>query len=201
MIENPETTPTPESTDTPSEHTSPQRFTWKHAIAIVFAFGITAAVFIFRDQLQQLQGLGYLGVFLGQLISNATLILPVPGLLFVYLLGGTLNPLIVGLVAGPGAAIGELTGYAAGYGGSALIDDNKFYQRIAGWLDRYGLLPIVLLASIPNPAFDMAGVVAGSVRLPWWKFLIAAWIGKTIQGITIAYMGALSVGWVLQFLE
>lgn len=201
MSDQPDTTPSPEEAPHHAEQAAPQPFTWRHALAIVAAIGITLGVFIFREHLQRLQALGYLGAFLGQLIGNATLILPVPGLLFVYLLGGTLNPLIVGLVAGPGAAIGEMTGYAAGYGGSALIDDNKLYARIADWLDRYGLIPIVLLAAIPNPAFDMAGMVAGSLRLPWWKFLLAAWLGKTIQGISIAYMGALSVGWVLQYLE
>jgi uncharacterized membrane protein YdjX (TVP38/TMEM64 family) len=47
----------------------------------------------------------------------------------------------------------------------------------------------------------MAGIVAGALRVKWWQFLIAAWIGKTIQGLLVAYAGALSLGWVEQFLR
>jgi membrane protein DedA with SNARE-associated domain len=155
---------------------------------------------IFRDQLRELEKLAYGGAFLIMLISNATVILPVPGLVVVYSLGSTLNPLLVGLFAGPGAALGELTGYAAGYGGSAVIDDMKLYQTIKKWMDRYGAIVITLLASFPNPVFDMVGIVAGSVRMKWWRFLIAVWIGKTIQCILIAYAGYLSLGWIQNFM-
>lgn|SRR5690606_7880908 len=190
----------PEPADS-TEQVETQRFGWKHALSIGFALGVTLLIFIFRDRLQDLDRLAYAGAFLSMLIGNATLLLPVPGLIFVFALGGTLNPLLVGLVAGPGAALGELTGYFAGYGGSAAIDDLGVYRRVKGWMDRYGLAAISVLAAIPNPLFDMAGVVAGSMRLKWWKFLVAAWIGKTIQAIFIAYAGALSLGWVERLLE
>nr|MBN1229638.1 VTT domain-containing protein [Anaerolineae bacterium] len=177
-----------------------QKFGLKHALAILFAVGVTLGIFIFQEHLRNLDKLAYAGAFLAMLIGNATVILPVPGLIFVFALGGTLNPLLVGLVAGPGAALGELTGYAAGYGGSAVIDNLKMYHRLKSWMGRYGVIIISLLAAIPNPVFDMAGIVAGSLRIKWWKFLAAAWLGKTIQGLLIAYAGALSLGWVEQFI-
>ena len=177
-----------------------QSFGWKHVASLAFAVGITLGIFIFRERLRNLDQLAYLGAFLAMLIGNATLILPVPGLIFVFSLGHTLNPLLVGLIAGPGAALGELTGYFAGYGGSAAIDDFKMYGRIKGWMEKYGLAPITVLAAIPNPLFDVAGIVAGSLRIPWWKFLVAAWLGKTIQALFIAYAGALSLGWVEQLI-
>jgi uncharacterized membrane protein YdjX (TVP38/TMEM64 family) len=65
---------------------------------------------------------------------------------------------------------------------------------------RYGAIVVTLLAAFPNPVFDMAGLVAGSVRMKWWRFLFAVWIGKTIQGIMAAYAGALSLGWVEKLL-
>ena len=175
---------------------APQRFGWKHVASLGFAIGVTLAIFIFREHLRNLDKLAYLGAFLAMLVGNATLILPVPGLIFVFALGHTLNPLLVGLIAGPGAALGEMTGYIAGYGGSAAVDDFKVYTRIKGWMEKYGLVPITVLAAVPNPLFDMAGIVSGSLRIPWWKFLVAAWIGKTIQALIIAYGGALSLGWV-----
>lgn len=178
-----------------------QKFGWKHMLMIAFAVGITLVIFAFRDRLRELQNLAYAGAFLSMLIGNATIILPVPGLIFVFALGGTLNPLLVGLAAGPGAALGEMSGYLAGYGGSAVIDNLALYARIRGWMLRYGLIVISLLAAIPNPLFDMAGIVAGSMRIKWWKFLLAAWAGKTVQGLLVAYAGALSLGWVEQLLD
>jgi uncharacterized membrane protein YdjX (TVP38/TMEM64 family) len=178
-----------------------QTFGWKHLLAIFLALSITLAIFLFRDKLRELEHLAYPGAFLAMLLGNATLILPVPGLIFVFALGGTLNPLLVGLAAGPGAALGEMTGYLAGFGGSAIMDDFKLYQAIKRWMERYGLFVIIVLSFIPNPLFDMAGMVAGAMRIKWWQFLLAAWIGKTAQALFVAYAGALSLGWVERLLE
>ena len=177
-----------------------QKFTWRHALAIAFALGLTVAIFALQGQIRELEKLSYFGGFLAMLIGNATIILPVPALIFIFSLGNTLNPLLVGLIAGPGAALGEMSGYIAGYGGSAAIDDFDLYHRIRGWMQKYGLVVISVLAAVPNPVFDMAGIVAGSLRIKWWKFLIAALIGKTIQAILVAYAGALSLGWVEQLI-
>jgi len=83
-------------------------------IAILVTLG--AAVY-FRDRLQELERYGYAAVFLVGLVSNATLIFPIPGLAVSSVLGGVFNPWIVGLVGGLGQALGELTGYMAGYSG------------------------------------------------------------------------------------
>ncbi len=191
----------PESASNPETQNLHQPFGWRHALALLVAAGITAAILLSYQRLGDLRHLAYGGAFLAMLLGNATLILPVPGLIIVYVLGATLNPLLLGLAAGPGAALGEMTGYFAGYGGSAFVDNLKLYQRIKGWMERYGLIVITALAAIPNPAFDMAGVVAGSLRLRWWQFLIAAALGKTLQAILIAYAGHFSIGWVRGFLE
>jgi uncharacterized membrane protein YdjX (TVP38/TMEM64 family) len=178
-----------------------QQFGIKHVVSLTFAIGLSVLIYLNYNRLGDLQHLAYAGAFLAMLIGNATVILPVPGLIIVYILGGTLNPFLLGLAAGPGAAIGEMTGYLTGYGGSALIDNTRLYARIKGWMEKYGLVVISLLAAVPNPAFDMAGIVAGSLRVKWWQFLIAAMIGKTIQATLIALAGDLSIGWVKGFLE
>lgn len=191
----------PQETDATEETFQEQKFGWRHAASILFAVSVTVLIFVFRDRLLDLDELAYAGAFLSMLIGNATLLLPVPGLIFVFALGGTLNPLLIALVAGPGAALGEMSGYLAGYGGSAVIDNLGVYRRFKGWMEQYGLAAIAVLAAIPNPLFDMAGIVAGSMRFKWWQFLIAAWIGKTFQALLIAYAGALSLGWVEQLLR
>jgi uncharacterized membrane protein YdjX (TVP38/TMEM64 family) len=200
ITEDPPTTGITQQPKPPEMQSENQKFGWKHLAAFLFAVSVTVLIFLFREQLRELEKLAYVGAFLVMLVGNATVLLPAPGLVIVYSLGSTLNPLLLGLFAGSGAALGELTGYAAGYGGSAVIDNYKLYHSIKKWMNRYGAIVITLMASIPNPIFDLVGVVAGSMRMKWWRFLIAVWIGKIIQSIIIAYAGAFSFSLVEKFL-
>ena len=180
---------------------SQQTFGLRHALAIVFALGVTIGILFFLppDFLQRFEELTYLGAFLVMLFTSATIILPAPGIVIVYALGSQANPLLVGLAAGPGAALGEMTGYTAGYGASAIVDNAPMYTRISRLVgSRFGLAFIALLAFIPNPLFDMAGMVAGSLRIKWWQFFLATLSGKTLRSILIAYLGVVSIGFVEQ---
>jgi len=166
----------------------------KPAAALIVSVVITAAIFAVGDRLAELQGFGYLGVFVVAVLGNATIILPVPGLAFVFAGGGVLNPLLVGLIAGVGEPLGELTGYLAGYGGSAVVEDRERYERIRRWMERRGFLTLLVLAAIPNPLFDLAGIAAGMLRYPVPKFLLACWLGKTFKALLIAYLGSVFRG-------
>jgi len=57
-------------------------------------------------------------------------------------------------------------------------------------MQRYGIWAVLLLSFIPNPAFDIAGIVAGAMRMPLWKFLLFCWIGKILKMLVFAYGGA-----------
>lgn len=177
------------------------RLTWTRAAAILFALGVMVAFAFFQDQIQKYQGLGYLGLFLINLMGSGTIVLPVPALLSVYLAGETLTPWLVGVVAGAASALGELTGYMLGFGGGVLIDENPVYQRFYNFMVRYGFWTILVLAVIPNPLFDMAGMAAGALRFPMSRFLLAALIGKTIRMIAVAYAGYYSLGFVRDFIN
>ncbi len=170
-------------------------------LGVIFVIAISITIFSLGDQIEQLTAWGYLGAFAIMLVGNATIILPAPGLTIVFALGSALNPLLVGLAAGAGAALGELTGYVAGVSGRAVIEDRPLYKRFELWMKQYGSWALFVLAIIPNPFFDIAGLVAGALRYTWWRFLTVAWAGKTIQGILIAYAGAASADWVLQWLK
>ena len=175
------------------------RALWPRVAALAIAVLVTAVILAFSNHIRELQALGYVGAFLIMLVGNATVIFPVPGLIFVIAMGSTLNPWLVGLAAGPGAALGELTGYLAGYGGVTPMEHTALYRRFDRWMDRFGPLVVFVLAVIPNPVFDMAGLLAGASHMPWWQFLVAAWLGKTIQAIFLAWAGALSLEWVMRF--
>ncbi|XP_062187254.1 vacuole membrane protein KMS1-like [Phragmites australis] len=44
---------------------------------------------------------------------------------------------------------------------------------------------ILLLASVPNPLFDLAGILCGQFNIPFWKFFLATLIGKAIVKVCI----------------
>ncbi len=143
-------------------------------------------------------------LFAISVVSSATLFLPVPGLAITTLVGSLLNPIVVGIVAGIGQTLGEMTGYLAGYSGQGLVNRSKIYDRVEGWMKHnefMGELVVFVLALIPNPLFDAAGMAAGALRFPVWKYLIAAGLGKVLKNIVFAYAGSLGMDWLAKFFE
>jgi membrane protein YqaA with SNARE-associated domain len=159
------------------------------ALTVVIVIAALGASLYFRDHLQELRQYGYAAVFIVGLVSNATLILPVPGLAVSSVMGGVFNPWIVGIVGGVSQALGELTGYMAGYSGHTWVETNQTYERVDRWMRRYGALTIFVMAVIPNPIFDVGGIIAGAMRFPVWKFLVPCTAGKVIKNIGFALIG------------
>jgi uncharacterized membrane protein YdjX (TVP38/TMEM64 family) len=163
-------------------------------IVLLLVIGLTVVLFIFRDKVKQLEGLGYPGIFFVSLLSNATLILPVPGVLFTSAMGAVFNPWWVALAASTGATIGELSGYLAGFSGQAIIENKKWYDRVTNWMKKFGDVTILVLAFVPNPIFDVAGMAAGALKMPLWRYLLWSWIGKTGKMLLFAFGGATVLG-------
>lgn len=134
---------------------------------------------------------GYVGIFLVSIIGNATIIFPVPTYLVVFAFGGILNPWLVGLAAGAGATLGELTGYAVGKGGKKVIErkHKQLIKNTKRWVERHGIFPIlVLFAATPLPD-DIVGLLGGVVSYDIKKFLTATFIGKLISHWALAWAG------------
>lgn len=162
----------------------------KRIIALFGAILISALIIYFKDYFTELGDYGYLGIFVLSVIGNATVILPVPVVLTAFIGGGVFNPLLVGLIIGIGSTLGETTGYLAGYGGKIMIEDSRTFKKLAGWIKTRGFLTIFILALIPNPIFDLAGIVSGATNYPIEKFYQATLLGKTIRYLAISYLGA-----------
>lgn len=167
-------------------------------LILLIVVGITSCVFIYRGQITDLQGYGYLGAFLISLIAAATVILPVPGIVLIAALGSAYNPVLIGLAAGGGAALGEITGYMAGYSGQVVVENSRVYQRLEQWMKRRGLIVIFFFSLVPNPFFDLAGAVAGILKFPLWRFLVICFLGKTLMNIGIASLGGWGFTWVTE---
>jgi uncharacterized membrane protein YdjX (TVP38/TMEM64 family) len=106
----------------------------------------------------------------------------------------------VGLVAGMGEAIGEFTGYAAGYGGRIVFEGRPEYERVRRWMERRGTITMFVLSAFPNPLFDVAGVAAGAVKMPVRRFFLAVLAGKIIKDTYLAAIGGLGAGIITHFL-
>ncbi|HSJ57775.1 MAG TPA: VTT domain-containing protein [Anaerolineae bacterium] len=182
--------------DPPPAASSPPAFFTGRAfrlLVLALVIGISVGIYAFRDQFTRLAAIGYPGIFVVSLLGNATIILPAPSLALVFAMGSALPPLFVGLAAGAGEALGELTGYAAGFGGRAIVEDRVRFERIRDRMKGHVGITILVLSLIPNPFFDLAGIAAGTLRYPIHRFLFFCWLGKTIKTITIAWMGSQSI--------
>jgi len=169
-------------------------------LVIVITFAIFYCYRNFPDSFTRLSSYGYLGAFLISVVLNATVILPAGNFIVLFTLGGVLSlPLAVGLAGGAGAAIGEMTGYAAGYSGRAMVvKQGKVYARLERQVKRWGAVTIFFLALLPL-AFDLVGIAAGALRFPLWKFLLFCWLGRTILYISIALFGAWGLETILPY--
>ena len=154
-------------------------------LALAISLTIVWLTHRYQAELRNLGNYGYLGLFAISIIGNATLIIPAPVFVVACAAGLVYGPIGVGLVAGVGSAIGELTGYMAGAGGKALIPPGRVYEQLHHFMQRHGMLTIFLLAALPNPIFDVGGIIAGALQMKGWKFLLAAGLGKSIRlGLT-----------------
>ena len=176
--------------------------------ALLLALVPGAVLLIFPDLTDNLTGFGYASVFLMNLASTATFYFPVPGLTdaaqtLISSEGADSNfPWLVGVFGGAGMAVGEITAYYDGYLGAELMrgrdlpGPRRFHgamQRAinsVNWLmKRWGMLTLFALSAIPNPLFEVAGLTAGSVRMPFRRFIVSVTAGKIVRGMLLAYYG------------
>lgn len=162
-------------------------------LALLFVIAISIFIYSIRDQAEKLAVYGYPGIFILSFLAYATVLLPAPGVAVVFTMGAVFNPVVVALAAGCGAALGELTGYMAGYSSQGVAGRAEIYDRLERWMRINGPLTILLLSAIPNPFFDLAGAAAGVLKMPVRKFLLFCWIGETVKMMAFALLGSLSI--------
>ncbi|GLC40932.1 hypothetical protein PLESTB_000965300 [Pleodorina starrii] len=117
--------------------------------------------------------------------------------------------ILTGVLWGIGTAIGEIPPYwlsysaaVAGQKNMALVELEEALRpspqkrnllqrtiaRLESWMVAFirthGFFGILLLASWPNAAFDLCGLVCGNFRFPFWKFFGATLIGKGLFKVT-----------------
>jgi uncharacterized membrane protein YdjX (TVP38/TMEM64 family) len=163
-------------------------------VLIAVSFGL-AALFDYllsplKDELKSLAWLAYLIVFAANLLSNLTVIAPVSvGAAIMLAAAQIYPPALIALFAAAGGTLGELGGYYAGtLGKKVLVNEYpEAYDRVTGWVKRYGVWAISFLAFQPILPFDIAGLVAGASRMRASRFLLACFLGKFPKYLIIIY--------------
>jgi len=164
---------------------------------IIIGIGLFVVVWMLSDKIKALESWGYLGVFAISLVSAATIILPAPGWASVIAMSTVLNPYLVGIAAGLGSGLGEITGFVAGDGAAKIVVKNKKdFEKYKKWIRKYDMPAVFILAFIPNPVFDVAGIAAGSAGISITRFLAATIAGRIVRYVLLAYIGAFSAGMV-----
>ena len=171
-------------------------------IGAALSLSILVAVILIRfgDTISRLGDWGYLGIFVIQVMNSATIVLPAPGHAYTFAIAASLSPLLVGLIGGFGAGLGELTGYALGAGGRDILAGGRLYRRMLALAERRGGgVALFLFAALPVP-FDVAGIWAGTTRYPIRRFLLYVIMGKIVKVTGIAIIGFYSVPWLARVL-
>jgi len=148
---------------------------------------LVAIITIFGEMIKTL---GYLGLFVVSVVTTASVFIPVfPTDALIFGAGAFLHPLLVGVVAGIGTAIGEITSYLVGMVARAPLKrwEHKLLQAET-MLRKYGFGAIVLFSATPLP-MDIMALLCGMLRYDLLKFFLAVLIGRLIRALILAYAG------------
>lgn len=173
---------------------------YKLLLTVGFGLAVVALTYILQDHIAALGNWGYLGAFLINGISNATIVLPAPGGAIIAIMARDFNPLLIGIAAGVGGALGGSTAYLAGTAATYDMRRSRWYIRLHLFMARFGGLVIFFFSLIPFMPGDLASIVAGSVRYPLKKYLALNALGNIFKMIAISYLGADVLTWAEKLL-
>ncbi len=135
---------------------------------------------------------GLIGIFFAAMFSHLTVIgrgIFVP----VFLpLTAIYHPLVLGVAAGLGGAIGETTTYIWGRGIRDAFENNEKEKAMPKWVEKYGIIALLIVAASPLPDTPLI-LLYGTAKLSLKKLLLIEAVGKT----TLYSLGAVIGGFIL----
>lgn len=175
------------------------------------AVTIVACVLLIRywEYMPDFGDYGYLGAFALTLFTGIGLPLPFLYVVLIFALGAVLDPALLGLVSGLGAAIGQLLLYVIGYLGRPLLASkdapgdsirSKVRFRIPVWVRRKTSLFNFLANAILNPFGVPITLALSASGFRTWKFFLTSFAGNTVKCLVIAYCGYFGLGSLLSWL-
>ncbi|MGB1252321.1 MAG: YqaA family protein [Candidatus Promineifilaceae bacterium] len=177
-------------------------------LSIGLAIAIAVILIRYQHQVKGLGRFGYPGIFVISVLGNATVGAPAPSIIAILGIGATLSVWPASLAAGIGSALGEMLSYIFGYsthtnwnfdlfgykfGSKQAVESElsakSWFKRLARLINgRSGWLTLFVLAAIPNPIFDIGGILAGLAKMPWWLFFSVTTAGKTVRYLILIWL-------------
>jgi membrane protein DedA with SNARE-associated domain len=198
-----------------SESSKKNKYIGATLLVVTMGGSVALAVFlIFHwEYVARLESEGYLGLFLISILAGSPIPIPTPSMILTFTLGSLLNPALVGLVAGLGAATGYALIYLTGRGGFRFLPKFNVSESVIGRFLRKiklsrildapkqtGPLAVFLLSIYPNPVLAPVVLGMGATRFSFTKFFLACWAGTTIMNMIIAFLGYFGLGSLLHYL-
>lgn len=141
--------------------------------------------------------LGYLGAFFLSWFGNSTIIIPFPYTTLIFLFGASgLNPIVLGILAGAGATLGESFSYLVGFLGHKATKEKyaqnmSVLRRLIDKRPKFSLFFFFLIGATPIPD-DVFMIPLGLIRYNIFRAIIPFAIGKIVLTTIIAVMGYLA---------
>ncbi|MBM4446592.1 MAG: VTT domain-containing protein [Chloroflexi bacterium] len=159
---------------------------------------------------------GLLGMLIVAFLGGSLLsmiAIPVPYWLLVFTLPSILAPqfqigapMLVGIISGLGASLGQLLTFMLGYGSRDLSQklaykvNRGLYDRALRWAQRHGSLAVFTMSAIINPFHLPMTIAMASLRYPAWKFLLFSLLGNVVKSSFIAFCGYFGLTSLFRFL-
>lgn len=162
------------------------------AVSFAIAYLLRDLEHRFNLPLNEFDILTYAIVFVTSLISNMTIIAPVPFAISIMIAAAQhWNPITVAFAAALGGTIGELSGYYAGYLGKKIAIPESLigYHKLETWINKNGFWAILILGFQPIIPFDLGGLIAGAAKMPLHKFFPALFLGKFPKYVIMTVVG------------
>ena len=147
----------------------------------------------------------------GSLLSM--LAIPVPYWLLVFTLPSILAPqfqigapILVGLISGLGASLGQLLTFMLGCGSRDLSQklaykvNRGLYVRAINWAEHHGSLSVFVMSAIINPFHLPMTLAMASLHYPSWKFFLFSLLGNVVKSSFIAFCGYFGLTSLFHFL-
>jgi len=165
--------------------------------ALICVIGAWVIGFYFLDDIEVMARYGYQGAFFVPMLDNFVTFINVGSFMIIAYLATFLNPFLIGLLAGVGATLGQITSYLFGYtGGQFVIKKLGIYRRVAAWMDKWGNKFIFGVSILPLPLVGFTGIAAGAAKYKLSRYFLYSGAGNILKHIGYCFLAS----WILYYL-
>lgn len=145
---------------------------------IAWGIGFLALTAVIALNPEPFVGFGYPGVFFFNMLSG-------PGMFLLPSLSTRMNVLGLAMASAGGMAVNDSVGWLAGRSGEELLPTSEKVKKIQNSIQKFGPWALLFWSLIPFP-YDLIGLIAGYLRIPYPKYILPTFLGKFIRFLLIS---------------